>query len=65
MWALLIDASTMIAGMWLSGRTRGGPSDWAILTQHLTMLGGMTVGMLLGMWVRYTTFESRAHKSVN
>ena len=47
LWALLIDASTMIGGMWLSSRANGGHGDWAVLTRHLTMLGGMTVGMLL------------------
>jgi len=24
------------------------------------MLGGMTVGMLLGMWIRYAVFEHQA-----
>ena len=62
MWALSIDAGAMIGGMWLSSRIRGGHGEWAALTQHLEMLSGMTVGMLLGMWIRYTTFESRGHE---
>ena len=63
MWVLLIDAGAMIGGMRLSSRIRGGLGEWASLTQHLTMLGGMTVGMMLGMWIRYATFESRALQS--
>jgi hypothetical protein len=60
---LLIDAGAMIGGMRLSSRIRGGLGEWASLTQHLTMLGGMTIGMMLGMWIRYATFESRALQS--
>ncbi|HXA53205.1 MAG TPA: hypothetical protein VNV86_22965 [Candidatus Acidoferrum sp.] len=45
--------------MWLSSRLPGGHQGWAIVTQHLRMLGGMTIGMLVGMWIRFAAFESR------
>jgi hypothetical protein len=60
LWALLIDAGTMFAGMWLSGQTGAGHGEWAVLTQHMTMLGGMLVGMLIGMWMRSALFGSRS-----
>lgn len=54
--AILIDAVTMIAGMWLASRITGGH----VLLQHLRMLGGMSIGMMLGMWIRSAMLESRS-----
>jgi hypothetical protein len=50
--ALLIDSAGMLVGMWLSSFLRIGEGDRTMIVQHFTMLGGMTVGMLAGMWTR-------------
>jgi hypothetical protein len=56
-WALLIDSSTMLAGMWISTRLEGGHGTWQMISQHVAMLGGMTLGMILGMSIRSVLFE--------
>jgi hypothetical protein len=52
MRALLVDSSTMLAGMWLSSRITIEHGEWMMLARHVTMLAGMMFGMAAGMWVR-------------
>ena len=59
LWALLIDCSAMLAGMWISSQVRLGHEHWTAIGRHLTMLGGMTVGMIFGMWIRSALFRKR------
>jgi hypothetical protein len=58
LWALLIDCSSMLAGMWVSRNVAIGHGTWMMISQHFTMLGGMTLGMIVGMWIRSALFET-------
>lgn len=64
LWSLLIDVTAMLAGMWLAncGKTEHG--EWMVLTRHAGMLGGMTLGMITGMWIR-SVLASRPLPSLN
>jgi hypothetical protein len=58
MWAPLIDAGAMIAGMWYPVEPVVDTASGPFLAQHLTMLSGMTVGMLPGMWMAKRALSS-------
>ena len=59
LWALLIDFSAMLAGMWGASHLEIGHGDWTMMSRHFTMLGGMTLGMVVGMWIRSITLSPR------
>ncbi|HXE13080.1 MAG TPA: hypothetical protein VN633_13220 [Bryobacteraceae bacterium] len=52
LWSLSIDVTAMLAGMWLASRAKTEHGEWMALTRHVSMLGGMTFGMIAGMWIR-------------
>jgi hypothetical protein len=59
LWALLIDSSAMLAGMWGASHLGIVSSDWTMMSRHFTMLGGMTLGMIVGMWIRSASLSER------
>jgi hypothetical protein len=52
--ALLADCSGMLVGMWLATCVRIESREWMAIGRHFTMLSGMTLGMIAGMWIRST-----------
>lgn len=52
LWSLSIDITAMLAGMWLANCAKTEHGEWMALTRHASMLGGMTLGMVAGMWIR-------------
>lgn len=52
LWSLLIDSAAMLAGMWVVNCAKTEHGEWMVLTRHVSMLGGMTLGMVAGMWIR-------------
>jgi hypothetical protein len=52
LWSLLIDVTAMFAGMWLANCAKTEHGEWMVLLRHVSMLGGMTLGMVAGMWIR-------------
>lgn len=61
--AILIDLVAMFAGMWFSGTANIQYGHWTETGRHLTMLGGMIVGMLAGMWIRSVLFFPAQRKT--
>lgn len=57
--ALAIDSSAMLAGMWAATQVQIVHGDWMILSRHFTMLGGMALGMVAGMWIRSVSLPVR------
>jgi hypothetical protein len=60
LWALLIDSSAMLGGMWAAIHVEIVHSDWAAMSRHFTMLGGMMLGMIVGMWIRSIALSAHA-----
>ncbi len=58
LWALLIDSSAMLVGMWASTYLGGMHGD-SMMSRHFTMLGGMMLGMIVGMWIRSALLFTR------
>ena len=59
LWALLIDSSTMLVGMWASTYLGSMHGDSTMMSRHFTMLGGMMLGMIVGMWIRSALLFAR------
>lgn len=57
--ALLIDSSSMLGGMSIAGCIPAAHGPWMMTSQHFSMLGGMTIGMIAGMTIRSAVFERR------
>jgi hypothetical protein len=57
--ALLIDSSSMLGGMSIAACIPAAHGPWMMISQHFSMLGGMTIGMIAGMIIRSAVFERR------
>jgi hypothetical protein len=60
LWALVIDSFSMLGGMWAAVHVELVQSDWTPISRHFTMLSGMMLGMIVGMWIRSIALSARA-----